>query len=230
MLTRRRTLILSASAALPAMATLPGAAMAANDDVTHLVNQSAETARAILFGGTTAAARDDLKRAYGVLIIPLMIKAGLVIGGEAGDGVLLSQDRNGAWSGPAFYRLVSGSIGFQIGFEQREVMLLVMTEKGLNSLMTNQIKLGADVSVTAGNVGTGREVATGGSLGADFLAYSRAVGVFGGGALEGGVIQPLPDMNKRFYGRAVTPKEIVIDRTVDNAAAARLKSQLSPGS
>jgi lipid-binding SYLF domain-containing protein len=230
MLSRRRTLVLASSAALPAIAGAPAAARAAGDDVTHLVNQSAETARAILYGGTTAAARDDLKRAYGVLIIPLMIKAGLVIGGEAGDGVLLSQDRNGAWSGPAFYRLVSGSVGLQIGFEQREVMLLVMTEKGLNSLMTNQIKLGADASITAGNMGTGREVASGGSLGADFLAYSRAVGIFGGGALEGGVIQPLPDLNRRFYGRAVTPKEIVIERTVDSPAAAKLKSQLSPGS
>lgn len=109
------------------------------------------------------AARTQLKRARGIMIVPQLLKAGFVIGGEGGFGVLLSRDAQGRWSAPSFVSLAGASFGFQIGVESKEAMFIVMTDKGMNSLLSAQAKLGADASVTAGPVGAGAEAATTGS-------------------------------------------------------------------
>tara|TARA_E500000305_G_scaffold108140_1_gene109827 strand:+ start:710 stop:1378 length:669 start_codon:yes stop_codon:yes gene_type:complete len=170
---------------------------------------------------------DYLKKAKGVFIIPQLVKAGLVVGGEYGEGVLLSRKAPGDWSDPAFYSLAAGSIGLQIGVEAKQVLLIVMTEKGLNSLMSDQVKFGADASIAVGTVGGGVGASSSGSLGADFIAFSKSKGLFGGGALDGAVIQTQPEKNEAFYRTAASPKQILIERRFTANEAAQLRETLS---
>lgn len=192
-----------------------------------LIDKATATVNAILGDSNYAIAKKYLARAKGVLVIPGLVKAGFIIGGEAGEGALLSRNDKGKWSGPAFYLLVAGSIGWQIGVESKEMVLIVMTEKGLNSLMSNQIKVGADVSVTAGTIGGGAAASTVGSVGADFIAFSKSKGLFGGGALDGALIKTVPDSNESYYGTAASPKQILIERKFDNPHADTLRQALS---
>ena len=170
---------------------------------------------------------DYLKRAKGVFIIPQLVKAGFVVGGEYGEGVLLSRKGAGDWSDPAFYSLAAGSIGLQIGVEAKQVLLVVMTEKGLNSLMSDQVKFGADASVAVGTIGGGVGASSSGSLGADFIAFAKSKGLFGGGALDGAVIQTQPKKSEAFYRTAATPKQILIERRFTSDEAAQLRETLS---
>ncbi|WP_205620655.1 lipid-binding SYLF domain-containing protein [Nisaea denitrificans] len=170
---------------------------------------------------------DYLKRSKGVLIIPQLVKAGFVVGGEYGEGVLLARTGAGDWSDPAFYSLAAGSIGFQIGVEAKQVLLVVMTEKGLNSLMSDQVKFGADASIAVGTIGGGVGASSAGSLGADFIAFSKSKGLFGGGALDGAVIQTQPEKNEAFYRTAASPKQILIERRFTSDEAAQLRETLS---
>ncbi|WP_226886694.1 lipid-binding SYLF domain-containing protein [Nisaea nitritireducens] len=170
---------------------------------------------------------DYLKRATGVLIIPQLVKAGFVVGGEYGEGVLLARKGAGDWSDPAFYSLAAGSIGLQIGVEAKQVLLVVMTEKGLNSLMSDQVKFGADASIAVGTIGGGVGASSSGSLGADFIAFAKSKGLFGGGAFDGAVIQTQPEKNETFYRTAASPKQILIERRFTSDEAAQLRETLS---
>lgn len=170
---------------------------------------------------------DYLKKAKGVLIIPELVKAGLIVGGEYGRGVLLARTGPGNWSDPAFYTLAAGSIGLQIGVEAKQILLVVMTEKGLNSLMSDQLKFGADASVAVGTIGGGVGASSAGSLGADFIAFAKSKGLFGGGALDGAVIKTQPAQNEAFYRSAASPKQILIERRFTSAEADGLRNALS---
>ncbi|UUX52065.1 lipid-binding SYLF domain-containing protein [Nisaea acidiphila] len=176
---------------------------------------------------TVGPVADYLKKAKGVLIIPQLVKAGFIVGGEYGKGVLVARTAPGDWSDPSFYSLAAGSIGLQIGVEAKQILLVVMTEKGLNSLMSDQLKFGADASVAVGTLGGGVGASSAGSLGADFIAFAKSKGLFGGGALDGAVIQTLPEQNEAFYRTAATPKQILIERTVSSGEASQLRNALS---
>jgi lipid-binding SYLF domain-containing protein len=171
--------------------------------------------------------RRHLKNAKGVLIVPQMLKGAFGVGAEGGSGVLLVKDAKGTWSYPAFYTLGAVSLGFQIGGSASEVMLLLMTDKGVNAIVDgNRIKLGADLGVAAGPVGGGAEAAV--TLGsADVLVYSRSKGAYIGISLEGSVIEPRKSLNKEYYGAEVESKPIVIDRKYSNAHANGLRGALS---
>lgn len=171
--------------------------------------------------------KDYLKRAKGVLIIPQLVKAGFVLGGEYGEGVLLAHTAAGDWSDPAFYSLAAGSIGLQAGVEAKQVLLVVMTEKGLNSLMSDQVKFGADASIAVGTIGGGIGASSSGSLGADFVAFAKSKGLFGGGAFDGAVIQTQPEKNEAFYRTAASPKQILIERRFTADKAEPLRAALS---
>lgn len=168
-----------------------------------------------------------LKNARGVLVVPQMLKGAFGIGAEGGSGVLLVRDAKGTWSYPAFYTLGGVSIGLQIGGSASEVMLLLMTDRGVNAIVNgNRIKLGADLGVAAGPVGGGAEAAV--TLGsADVLVYSRSKGAYIGISLEGSVIEPRESLNKEYYGKEVDSKPIVIERKYSNAHANGLRGALS---
>lgn len=141
-----------------------------------------------------------LRRAKGVLIIPSYYKAGFVLGGSFGDGVLLKRLANGEFGDPAFYRMTSGSIGLQAGMQSAEIMFMILTDKGMQAVLDDEFKMGANVGISIGAVGAGAEAATTTNVGNDIVAYSRNTGLFAGGSFEGSVINPRKDWNAAVYG------------------------------
>jgi len=167
-----------------------------------------------------------MKLAKAVLIIPSQLKAAVIVGAQGGSGVLVAKDMNGAWGYPAFYTLGSGSIGFQIGFQNSEAVLVILTDRGLSAVINNQVKLGLDVSVAMGPVGEGLSGATTTAAGADIVAFARTEGLFAGGSLDGTVIVKRDDWNTQFYGEGATPRTIIYDKKVSNPQANRLREAL----
>lgn len=150
-------------------------------------------------------------RAKGMLIIPQLLKAGFFLGGSGGRGVLvLRNGQGGAWSQPAFYNVGSVSWGLQIGAKASEVIMLVLTPKGVTALQKSSFKFGGDVSVAAGPKGAGAEGATAPSLKVDYLSFSRSKGAFLGLSLEGAILKVHEDWNRAYYGRAVSPADILV--------------------
>jgi lipid-binding SYLF domain-containing protein len=158
--------------------------------------------------------RENLPRAKAILISPRILQAGFIVGGSGGNAVLHARTTGGhGWTGPAFYKMGTGSIGLQIGAESAEMVALVLTEKGLNSFLSNSFKLGGDVSVAAGPVGAG----TGAPVTADMVVYVRAKGLYGGLNMNGSVIRVDDGANQAFYGRPVTPVDILVKQSATNA-------------
>ena len=171
--------------------------------------------------------KNFLKDAEGVLIVPAMIKGAFIFGAEGGGGVLLTKDTAGNWSYPAFYTLAGVSVGFQIGGSSSQVMMLLMTEKGVKAMADgNRIKLGADIGIAVGPIGAGAEAAV--TLGsADVIVYSLSKGAYIGVSLEGTVIEPREDYNKNYYGVEVESKPIVTERKYTNPQANGLRALLT---
>lgn len=154
--------------------------------------------------------REALRDARGVLVVPRLLKAGLIFGGSGGKGVFFVKDENDAFcKGPAFYNMGSVTFGAQAGGEEAQVVILAMNGDAVNAMLTGQFKLGADMSVAAGPVGVG--AARQGQLPtADFIAFSRAKGLFAGLTVEGTVVTVNNDYNLLYYGKAVNPIDIIV--------------------
>ncbi|MGE3769665.1 MAG: lipid-binding SYLF domain-containing protein [Bdellovibrionales bacterium] len=162
---------------------------------------------------------DLATRAKAILIVPNMIKVGFFIGGRGGNAVLLSKDSEGKWSNPAFYTLGGLSYGLQIGAQSSQLIITIMTEKGLQAIMNNKVTLGADANVALGEIGAGAQASTGMDTKADMYAFAKSSGVFAGIALDGTVISPRQSYNEEFYGKGTTPAAILLDRTAMNPAS-----------
>lgn len=148
-----------------------------------------------------------------------MKKAAFIFGGEYGKGLASCRDEGG-WSAPAFFMLGKGSVGFQIGAESIDLVLLFMNDKGMRRLLESNVTLGGQASVAAGPVGRDVRAATDAQLKAEILSYSRSRGLFAGVDLAGGVLKPDDDANEELYGRKVSPRAIMLDKTVRQVAAA----------
>jgi lipid-binding SYLF domain-containing protein len=168
--------------------------------------------------------KNFLRNAKGVMIFPDILKAALIIGGEGGSGVLMTKQTNGAWSYPAFYTMGSVSFGFQAGGQTQQTILFIMTENGLNSIINEQVKVGADISASIGPRGVGAEAATTAAGGKDIYVYSLNKGLFVGASLEGAVIAKRSDWNQAYYGQAKDPRQIVLDNAVSNPNADPLRA------
>ncbi len=169
---------------------------------------------------------DYIAKARGVLIFPELVKGGFIVGGEGGTGVCMGRLADGSWSYPCFYYLGAASIGLQIGGQVSEVVLTVMNDNAFRQLLKNDIKLGADASVALGPIGVGAEAGTSGAFDSDIYTFGRAVGLFGGIRLEGGVLDDQPDRNRYYYGRDVTSEQIVHEGIVSNSQAEPLRNAL----
>lgn len=168
--------------------------------------------------------RAHLKDVKGVLITPELLKGGFIVGGSGGSGTLLARDeKTGRWSEPGFYTMGAASLGFQIGGQKAEVILMIMTRRALESLYTSSVKLGGDFSVAAGPVGVG--AATKGVT-ADILSYARAKGAFVGVTLEGAVVKVSDKSNSAYYGKPVRPVDILVTQKVSNPKSADLRKAL----
>ncbi len=166
--------------------------------------------------------QQNLSRARGVLIAPQIVRAGFIFGGSGGRGVLVARDGR-RWAGPAFYDLVTASVGFQAGIDVSEVVVIVMTEKGLNSLLSPSFKIGGDASIAVGPVGAGAKA----DITADLIAFARAKGVYGGLNLDGTVVNTNDGWNGVYYGRSVLPPDILIRKSVTNPNAAQLLQEVA---
>ena len=162
---------------------------------------------------------DAISRAKAVLIIPSFYKAGFIVGAAYGDGVLMTRQSDGTFGDPAFYRMTAGSIGLQIGMNSSEVIFAILTEKGLSAVLNDEFKLGANVGMSIGTIGVGAEAATTTNVGNDILAYSKASGLFAGGALEGAVIKPRKDWNAAVYGVGNDNPTAIVQRNQLRTAA-----------
>jgi SH3 domain-containing YSC84-like protein 1 len=215
-----------ALAALVALASLGLVATPAHaqSDQQKLVNEANKTLSNFLRDPDMSWLQNNIGRAKAVLIAPQIAKAGFIFGGSGGRAVLVVRDgASGKWGGPAFYTLATASVGFQAGVSVSENVTLVMTEKGVNSLLANSVKLGADASVAAGPVGAGAKS----DVVADMVTFSRAKGVYGGVNLDGTVVAPSNDWNKEYYKKDVLPPDILIRQTAHNKLADPLLSQVS---
>ena len=152
-----------------------------------------------------------------VVVFPNVLKAGFIVGGRGGRGVASCKNA-GTWSSPAYMNLGGGSVGLQIGAESTDFVLLVMNEKGMNSLLSDSFTLGGDASVAAGPVGRQAGAETDLKLNAEILSYSRSKGLFGGLELKGVVIHPDKDDMKDVYGSNVTAKEVLNGSKTASAA------------
>ncbi len=167
--------------------------------------------------------QQNLNRARAVLIAPQIVRAGFVFGGSGGRGVLVARDGS-TWSGPAFYNLATASVGFQAGVDVSEAIIVVMTEKGLNSLLSNSFKMGGDASIAAGPVGA----SAGSTVTADLITFTRAKGVYGGLNLDGTVVTPNGAWNDAYYGRtSLLPPDILIRRTVTSPKSQALLTEVA---
>ena len=151
-----------------------------------------------------------LERAEAIVVIPSLVKGGFIVGAQHGRGIMSVRDREtNTWGAPGFVALTGGSIGWQIGLQAVDLVLLVMNREGVKDLLDNEFKLGANASVAAGPVGRQGEASTDASLSAQILAYSRAKGLFAGLSLEGASLRIDRDAIERFYGKSISKDEMV---------------------
>ncbi len=166
--------------------------------------------------------RNNVHNAKGIFIVPQMLRGGFIIGGSGGSGLLVAQDqKTGEWSYPAFYTMGAVSLGLQIGADASEIILMVMTEKGINAMLSTEFKLGGDVAVAAGPVGASAKAQT-----ADILAFGRSKGLFGGISIEGAVVAPRYEWNNSYYNTPASPVDILIKKTMKNHQADELRAAL----
>jgi SH3 domain-containing YSC84-like protein 1 len=172
--------------------------------------------------------RENIDRAKGVLIFPQIIKGGFIWGGSGGTGVLLVRnEKTGNWSEPAFYTIGSVTFGLQIGGEASEVVILAMTQKAVDSLLSSSFKLGGDVSITLGPVGAGAKAnADIPNVTADFISFVKSKGLYAGLNLEGAVVAVRDSLNQAYYGKDVRPADIVVKHDVRNSRSAELREAL----
>jgi SH3 domain-containing YSC84-like protein 1 len=158
-----------------------------------------------------------LEKAECVIVFPSVLKAAFGVGGSYGQGAMVCRTGtafSGPWGAPALYALEGGSVGFQLGGQATDLVLLVMNDRGAASILSSKVKLGADASAAAGPKGRDASADTDAYLRAEILSYSRSRGLFAGISLEGSTLRPDDDANEQVYGRKITSRDIVLGKDV----------------
>lgn len=179
---------------------------------------SAEVLNELVGAPDKGVPKDIFSKAQCVVVIPGLKKGAFVIGAKYGKGFMSCRTGNG-WSAPAAMKVEGGSVGFQIGGSETDVVMLVMNKTGADKLMRSKFTLGADGSVAAGPLGREGSAQTDAMMRAEILSYSRARGVFAGVSLEGATLRPDDDWNRELYGHNMTTKAIINSATPPAAAA-----------
>lgn len=191
-----------------------------------LVDRATLAVQELMLSDQPTEAANFLRRARAVMVCPRVFRAGFIFGGEGGDCVLLARDGAGSWSSPAFYGISSGSVGLQAGVQDAQIMMIIMNDRGLNALLDSQFKIGADASAAIAHLGAGVEGSTTAAVGADIVTFARARGLFAGLTLEGSILTQRSAWNRAYYGRDVSPREIVIGMEVHNPGSDPLRGVL----
>ncbi len=172
--------------------------------------------------------QDLLGKSQCIVIVPGLKKGAFIVGGKYGRGFILCRNGSGnGWSAPAGVIVEGGSFGFQIGGQETDAVMLVLSKRGAEKLMSSKFTLGGDASVAAGPVGRTSSADTDLKMQAEILTYSRARGVFAGVALNGATLRPDKDSNRELYGSELSNQDIVMGKTTPPLAAAELRSNLS---
>jgi len=171
---------------------------------------------------------ENLDRARGVLIFPQVIKGGFIWGGSGGTGVLVVRDeQTDKWGQPAFYTIGSVTFGLQIGGEAAEVIMVAMTQKAIDSLLSSSFKIGADASVALGPVGGGAKAnADLPNVTADLISFVKSKGLYAGLNLEGSFVSVRSSLNQSYYRKDVRPVDIIVKQGVTNSRAGELREAL----
>ncbi|MBC8026277.1 MAG: hypothetical protein H7Y89_09820 [Steroidobacteraceae bacterium] len=175
-----------------------------------------------LFAQRDTAIPDRLmQRAYGIAVVPNVVKVGAVVGGRRGSGVMVVRDANGRFCDPIMISLTGGSIGWQLGVQSTDVVLVFTTKQGIEGITDGKMTLGADASVAAGPVGRAASVATDQTFSAEVYSYSRNRGLFAGVSLDGSVLAIDRKSNNKLYGKTAPAAEIIAGNIRTDAETAK---------
>lgn len=191
----------------------------AGEEETQRAENAVRVLREVMEAPDSAIPKDLLQNAHAIAVVPDVIKAGFVVGGRHGLGLVSVKTRDGTWSNPSFVSLTGGSIGFQAGVSSTDVILVFRTQRGVDSIVHGKFTIGADASAAAGPVGRSAQAATDAQLKAEIYSYSRARGLFAGAALDGTAMTIDNDANQSVYGDGVTVRRI-FDGGVSNVPSA----------
>jgi lipid-binding SYLF domain-containing protein len=220
---KRLTIILAIASSIGMTAFAADREVKVNDRL----DASADTLTDMMKASDKGIPQDLLDKAKCVVVIPGMKKAGFILGAKYGSGFATCRRAGAGWSAPAAMKVEGGSVGFQIGASETDVVLLVMNDGGMRHLLADKFTLGGDASAAAGPVGRTASAQTDAMMHAEMLAYSRARGLFAGISLEGATLRPDADADKELYGRDATNREILTGDTKTPASAERFEHALN---
>lgn len=208
-------------------AAMPQAQAQKDEEAQVLVDKALITFNGFMNDQNYTWIHDNLKRAKAIMIFPQVLKAGFIFGGSGGTGVFLVQDKNGTWSKPAFYTISSLSFGLLAGAQAAEVVVLIMKDGARDALYTTSVKLGTGAaSIAVGPVGKEAK----GNITASMVSFAKAKGIYAGLNLEGSVMTVRAKMNKAYYGKEVSPVEIIVENKVQHEGTAKLRAALTKAS
>lgn len=200
----------------------------ADDDTAKRLDAAADVLNEIMGAPDQGIPKDLLDKSACAVIVPNVKKGAFIVGAKYGRGFILCRNKSGrGWSAPGAVKVEGGSVGFQIGGSETDVVMLLMNEGAIDKLLSSKFTLGGDASVAAGPVGRTSSAATDAQLHAEILTYSRARGLFAGVSLEGATLRPDDDANKDMYGKAMSNKDVVLGNVKSPATAARLIAVLN---
>lgn len=199
--------------------TAPAEARSKGEKAENLVVKAAETVSYFAQDSAYEPMWDLADDAKAMVIIPRSLRGGFIFGASGGNAVMVARNDEGGWSEPTFFTIGSISFGFQAGGEASEIILLVMTQRGVEQLLSTSVKLGGDLSLAAGPVGGGAKAQT-----VDVLAFSRSRGLYGGVSLEGAILKTRHSWNEGYYGADVTPVDIIYREKVAQPQSAVLQN------
>jgi lipid-binding SYLF domain-containing protein len=205
--------------AIVVVATLAAPTALAQVDQRRLVTAATVTLTSFLSDSAMTWLKQNIGRAKAVVIAPEITKASIIVGGSRGRAVVVVRDaKSGRWAGPAFYTLATASIGLQAGIAVSEVVTLVMTDKGVNRLLSDSFRMGGDVAIAVGPIDAGAQS----TFFADIVSFSRGQGIYLGANLDGTVVSTADDWNHLYYGKPVQAVDILVRMNVHNDQAKEL--------
>src|SRR5438552_1068947 len=202
--------------------------LANQKDVVRRLDESATVLSEIMASPDKGIPEDLLEKAHCIVIVPGLKKGAFIVGGKYGKGFVSCRDKNKiGWSAPAAIRVEGGSVGFQIGGSETDVVMLIMNDSGANKLLSSQFTLGGEGQVAAGPVGRTASAETDAKMRAEILSWSRSRGVFAGLSLQGATLREDLDDNETLYGKKLENRQIVTGSVAPPAAASKLLSLLN---
>ena len=203
------------------------AAGKANNDTANRLNAAADVLNEIMATPDKGIPQDLLDKAACAVIVPNVKKGAFIVGAKYGRGFIVCRKANHGWSAPAGVRVEGGSVGFQIGGSETDVVMLLMNKSAIDKLLASKFTIGGDASVAAGPVGRTSAAETDAQLHAELLTYSRSRGLFAGVSLQGATLRPDDEANKDMYGKAMSNQDIVLGSRQPPANAAGLIAALN---